>query len=105
MAPLLSILLSGVLATQIVFKARTDTYACQDKTFMEDFANALLDQDSQAVNIAILAMNIADDCIRIEEGQSVNVTDVGFFDPVHEIRITGRLGHHYVVAGLFEHVR
>ena len=74
MALLLSILLSGLLSPQVVFKARTDTHACQDKTFMEDFANALLDQDTQAVNIAILAMTIADDCVPIVEDQSVNVT-------------------------------
>ena len=36
------------------------------------------------------------------EGERVNFTDVGCLDPVHQVRITGRLGRYPVVAGLFE---
>ena len=93
------------MASQVAYRAKIETFACRDKTFMEDFANALVDRDNEAVSMAIVAAAIASDCVEIEERQRVNVTDVGFFSPVHEIRIRGLLGRYYVVGGLFEPVR
>ena len=106
MVAFLSFLLTAILTSQNYFTAKLDTHACNDKEFMEDFANALVDSDEEAIRMALVAMTIAtDDCVEIPKGQRVSVTDVGFFDPIHEVRIRGRLGRYYVVGGLFESSR
>ena len=102
---LATVMLSVSMGVQSAYVAEFWTVACRDKEFMEDLVNAYRDRDTEAVEIAIMAALLSDECAEIEKGQRVSVHDVGFFSPLHEIRIRGQLGRYYVIAGLFERVR
>lgn len=101
---LIATLLLTVLAAASPFRAKMDTWACRNKAFMEDFAEAAIDGDRKAMAMALLIARTDDGCVRIREGQRVNVTNAGWIDPVHEIRLEGHLGKFYVINGLFDFV-
>ena len=92
-------------STQLRYRAKFDTWACNNKDFMENIYEAIQDGDRETAAAAVTLGIVGGECEEIDEGQVVTVTDLGFIDPLHEIRIWGRFGRYYVIGGHFESVR
>ena len=76
-------------------KAKINTYACEDRAFMEKFKEAAVADDKQAIMIAVSAMLIASqpggDCISIKKGEAVDVLKSELFAGILTIRKDGPL--------------
>ena len=109
LSALAAMLLSLPLAAQAQMpqrQAKIYTHACEDRAFIEKYKDALVAYDKQAIMIAVTAMEMASepggDCIRIKEGESVEVLKSELFAGILTVRKRGRLGRYYALASFFQ---
>ena len=97
-----TLLLSLGLQYPPQYEAQFATVACADEGFMRDLVDAYRARDEQAINTALLAATLADDCVFIDKGEAVDVLDRPVFSDLMEIRKRGKLGRFHAIRNLFD---